>query len=244
MAILHLPEWFLLGYIGLFLPWAAVRSRSRLRGLESADVEVRHEAEAELPSRARILSSTLVTLLALALFCWLLAPTWQYDLFGGAPVDATAIVWGVAALSAQVGLLALSRALRTPDERRRLLVRRLVPQRPRDWALMLVVIAAAAFAEEAAYRGLGMLFLGILTGNAWLSAFLLATAFAVAHAVQGRQSMVIVLAMALVMHALVALTGTLVVAMAVHAAYDLGAVVVTAWAMRTEGAAALGATAA
>lgn len=234
MAILHLPEWFLLGYIGLFLPWVAVRSRQRFRALESPDAEAREAAEEELPSSPRILTSTLFTLAALALYCWLLAPTWQYDLLGGAPIDANAVEWGVAALAAQIGLLALSRAMRSPEERRRLVIRRLVPRRGRDWGLMLLVIVAAAFAEEASYRGLGMLFLGFLTGNAWLSAFLLAGAFAVAHAVQGRKSMVIVFAMALVMHALVALTGTLVVAMVVHAAYDLGAVVVTARVVRAE----------
>jgi len=234
MRILNAPEWLLLAYIGLFLPWAAVRSRRRLAPLESPDPGVRAAADAEMPSTARLLAGTLVTLAALGLFCWLLAPTWDYDLFGGRAIDGRALAWGGVVLAIQLGLMALSRALRSPEERRRLLVRRLTPRNGVEWALMLAVITAAAFAEEAAYRGLGMLFLGIVTGNAWVNALILSVAFAIAHSVQGRQSVLFVLAMALVMHALVALTGTLVVAMAVHALYDLLAVAFTARVVAAE----------
>lgn len=45
MEILNLPEWFLFGYIGQFLPWAAVRSRRLLRPLESPDAAVRASAD-------------------------------------------------------------------------------------------------------------------------------------------------------------------------------------------------------
>ena len=101
---------------------------------------------------------------------------------------------------------------------------------------MLGVVLAAGFAEEAAYRGLGMLVLGVLGIQPWWSALLLSAAFAVAHAVQGRLGVVIVFAMALVMHALVALTGTLLIAMVVHIAYDLVAVVVTARVIEADAA--------
>jgi hypothetical protein len=48
----------------------------------------------------------------------------------------------------------------------------------------------------------------------------LRTAFALAHWVQGWKSGAVIFAMALVAHALVALTGTLVLKMIVHAVYD------------------------
>ena len=60
-------------------------------------------------------------------------------------------------------------------------------------------------------------------GSLYPAAFLSAMAFGVAHAVQGAKSMAITFVVALFFQAIVQLTGTLVIAMAVHAAYDIAA---------------------
>ena len=244
MTIIGLPEWVLLCYLCAFLPWAALRSRRRIRPLESSDPFVRAAAEAGLPGTSWMLASSLVMLMVLGAICIAIAPNWRYDLLGGEPVDTRAIALGAAALVLQLGLFAIARGWRSPEERRRLAIVRLLPRTRGQWALMVALVLAAGFAEEAAYRGLGMLFLGIVTGSAIVSAAILSVAFAVAHALQGRKGMIIVLAMALLMHGLVALTGTLVVAMIVHTVYDLLAVLLTSRVLAREAAATVQATAA
>jgi hypothetical protein len=57
--------------------------------------------------------------------------------------------------------------------------------------------------------------------------------FAVSHALQGWKSGAVIFLMALVFQGLVWLTGTLVVAMVVHAVYDISAGVIGAWRLRT-----------
>jgi membrane protease YdiL (CAAX protease family) len=100
-------------------------------------------------------------------------------------------------------------------------VDRMMPQSSRERALFSVVSVVAGISEEAAYRGVLMAVLSYALGNPWLAALISALAFAVGHALQGWKSMVVIFAMACSMHALVWYTGTLVVAMAVHAIYDL-----------------------
>jgi membrane protease YdiL (CAAX protease family) len=100
-------------------------------------------------------------------------------------------------------------------------VYKLAPRTPRQWALWALAIACASIAEEAFYRGVGMSILWYSLGNPWISALLCAAAFAVAHSVQGLRSTVFIGLIALVKHALVAITGTLLLAMLVHAVYDL-----------------------
>lgn len=230
-----MTEWFFLGYLCLFLPWAAARSRARVRPLESSDPAQRAAAEAALPAGVvRLLSGTLMMLLLLGYFSSIIAREWRYDLLGGKAVDGRAWLLGLVTLALQLGLFAVARAWRGAEGRRHMVVRRLVPRGAAEWAMVVTVVLAAGFAEEAAYRGLGMLFLGILTGSALLSAAVMSLAFAAAHALQGRKSMVVILGTAVLMHLLVSLTGTLVVAMIVHVVYDLVAVALTARMLRDE----------
>jgi len=81
-------------------------------------------------------------------------------------------------------------------------------------------VLVASVAEEAAYRGVGMSILWYSLDNPWAAALLCATAFALALWVQGWRSAIAIFQIALVLHALVEVTGTLVLAMAVHAIYD------------------------
>ena len=124
-------------------------------------------------------------------------------------------------MALQFVLMFVSRAVRSADERREMPVNRLMPQSPRERALFSVASVVAGISEEAGYRGVLMNILWYATGNVWVAVLVSALAFAVGHALQGWKSMVVVFLMACSMHALVWYTGTLVIAMAVHALYDL-----------------------
>jgi membrane protease YdiL (CAAX protease family) len=82
-------------------------------------------------------------------------------------------------------------------------------------------VLVAGVAEEMAYRGVTMTILWYALGNPWAAALVCAVAFALAHATQGWKSGVIIFVIGLLMHGLVAITGTLVPAMIVHVAYNL-----------------------
>lgn len=78
----------------------------------------------------------------------------------------------------------------------------------------------ASVREEIAYRGVAMSILWYSLGNPWIAALICAIAFAAAHWAQGAKSGVFIFFLALMMHGLVAITGTLILAMVVHGIYD------------------------
>jgi membrane protease YdiL (CAAX protease family) len=176
-----------------------------------------------LPSRETIWISTLMSLGILFLLSWLVWRGFGYEIFTVPALGWRDLGAAVLALGACFAIRAVLRAVRPDDERRRLLVYQLVPRTGREWALKSATVLAAGVAEEAAYRGVGMSILWYALGNLWLAALICALAFALAHWTQGFKSGVAIFAIALVMHALVSVTGTLVVAMVVHILYDFGA---------------------
>ncbi|MEZ5979298.1 MAG: CPBP family intramembrane glutamic endopeptidase [Planctomycetota bacterium] len=109
-----------------------------------------------------------------------------------------------------------------------------VPRNGTEWAIAIFVCVLAGFSEELAYRGVLVHVLEPRTGHLG-AALLSAVAFAAAHAVQGVRTMVTILVIALVLQLLVDATHTLVVAMVVHASYDVVAKVLFARFARREG---------
>ena len=215
MRLPDTPGLVLLAWLFVLLPWSALRS---------ARVIAAHRAKggAALPvSRTALWVQTLVLMAALLAFAWWVGTGFGFAPFARPALGARECALAAAALALCFGLRAVARALRTPEERRRLVVFALAPRTPRERGLAILTILAASVAEEVAYRGVAWSILTWSLGNPWLAAFLCAGAFAAAHAVQGGKSTLVVFALGLVLHALVALTGTLVLAMAVHAAYDL-----------------------
>ena len=102
-----------------------------------------------------------------------------------------------------------------------MLVYFIAPRSPREWLLWTGTVLVASVAEEAAYRGVGMSILWYALGNPYAAVAICSAAFALAHWTQGWKSAAVIFVMALVMHALVAFTGTLILAMLVHGIYDL-----------------------
>jgi len=205
---------FFLAYLLAFLPWLAFRSARQFRVRDST-------AAAPFPSREAIWTGTLVNQGVMFVLAWLTGRGFGYRIFAVSSFGAREVLAGLAALGASFILRTVARRLRSEEERRGMVVYLLAPRTTRERMLWVGTGLAASVAEEAAYRGVGMAILWYALGNAWLAALICATAFSLAHWTQGWKSAAVILAMALVMHGLVAVTGLLVIAMAVHAIYDL-----------------------
>lgn len=204
----------LLGVLPL-LVWRSTRS---FRAANAAA----EGAEAVLPApRVQVYASTIFMLGVLFILAWLAGRDAGYSIFRIKALGTRELLAGVLTFGVYLALRQVSRAMRTDEERRRMVILAMLPRSTLEWALYLVMAIGAGIAEEAAYRGVGMYLLSAPVGNAWVAALILATAFALAHLIQEWKSVAVIFLMALVMHALVAVTGTLVVVMAVHAIYDV-----------------------
>lgn len=205
-----------LAWLLAFMPWLAFRSARRLRGVGDG-------AAASLPARETIWTGTIVIQGTLLVLAWMTGRGFDNHLFALTAIGPREILAALAALAAHFVLWSISRAVRSEDERRRLAVYRLAPRTARERVFWASAVLVGSVAEEAAYRGVGMSILWYSLGNPWLAALICATAFSLAHWIQGWKSAAVIFAMALVMHALVQFTGTLVPAMLVHAIYDFAA---------------------
>lgn len=223
MTLPGAPSLVFLLYLFGFLPWAALRSARRLRA------PVRGESGAELPSRLRIWTGTLVLQGLLLLMAWQVGRGFGFGIFTASRPTPRDLLAAGAALGACFGLRAVLRLVRSEEERRRSILYRLAPRTTRERIAWTGAVLLASVAEEAAYRGVGFSILWYALGDPWAAAGLSALAFALAHSIQGWRSGVVVFLIALVMQGLVAVTGTLLLAMAVHALYDLvaGGVIAT-----------------
>jgi len=209
------PSLLFLAFLLGFLPWAAVRSRRRMRPvLERPGPGTRSE-------RLALWANTLFTQALLLLIAWLAGRSFGFRFFAKASPRAFAAA--AIALAICFGLRALARAWRSEEERRKLVVYRIAPRGPVEYCGFVLAVLAAAVTEEIAYRGVGVAILTFWSGSALLAVLVCSAAFAVAHSLQGWKSVVIILGFAFVMHALVAVTGSLVPAMVVHLVYDLAA---------------------
>jgi membrane protease YdiL (CAAX protease family) len=209
---------FFLFYLLVALPYLAVRSASHLRNMRAAW----GGPGARSPlTRTRAMASTLMMLGLSFWLAWLTGRTFDYQIFAVPQFGVREIGAGLVVLGMQFGLRRLLQMTRTEEEERAHPAIQLAPRTGGEWALTVVTTLAAGVAEESAYRGVGMSLLWWTIGSPWVAAPILAFAFALAHWVQRWKSMVTIFAMALLMQALVAFTRTLVIAMAVHAIYDI-----------------------
>jgi membrane protease YdiL (CAAX protease family) len=211
-----LPGWpslILLAYTVVLLPLAAIRTGAVIRQTRTSS--------GQLPlSRQMIWIQTLVSQSVLFVLALVAASSFGYQIFWIprlAPRD-----FGAAAVALIVCLFirVVAKTIRSADERRDLLVYALAPRTWKEALAYTATIGIASVAEEAAYRGVLTVVLTFMTGAPDAAILISAAAFAVAHAAQGVKSGVMIFAIALVMHGLVAVTGTLVLAMAVHAVFD------------------------
>ena len=134
--------------------------------------------------------------------------------------SAGAWAWGGLALAAMLAAAALLWRVTPADERARRAA--LIPATSDERALLVLLACVAGLAEELAWRAVLPALIARWTGSAWAGVALAAGSFGLAHALQGRLAMGVVLVLALVFQGLVEVAGSLWVAVAVHAAYDAG----------------------
>jgi len=198
--------WYHLVLFGLLLPWLAIRSRSRI-------------AAHPLPPLARHLPRVVVQLVILGGLSLLVARVEWIPLFPRkSPPLWTVALAVVLALAAAAAMYPLWR--RSVRERKRTTFL-FMPRTGKERGWWIATACAAGVSEEISWRGVQWVLLTRLIGNVWIAAALCVVMFAVAHAVQGGRSVSIILAFAAAFHALVALSGSLYVAMGAHALYDV-----------------------
>jgi len=180
------------------------------------------EPAVELPSRAGIWIRSLVIQLLLLTFAWIVGSSFGFNPFAGFnEIRLRDVGFAVLALGSFFLMRLVLRAFRSDEERKKLIVFRLRPRNSREWVAWIALVLVASVSEEVVYRGVTMSILWYSLGNPWIAALISALAFAAAHWPQGLKSGVMIFAVALVMHGLVAITGTLLLAMIVHAIYDV-----------------------
>jgi len=198
--------WYHIALFGVLLPWLAVRSRSRVAGRP-------------LPSLRRHLPGVLLQLAALAGLSLLVARVEWIPLFPRAMPPLWTVALGLV-LAFLAAAAMYPRWRRSVGERKRITYL-FMPRTGGERAWWIAVACAAGLSEEISWRGVQWVLLTRLTGNVWIAAALCVVMFAVAHALQGGRSVTIILAFAAAFHALVALSGSLYVAMGAHALYDV-----------------------
>jgi membrane protease YdiL (CAAX protease family) len=120
------------------------------------------------------------------------------------------------------GLVAVMRPRwRLAVERRARVVYYFMPDTRLEQAWWIGVSILAGVSEEITWRGVQTGLLAAATQNYPLAAVITAVSFGLAHIVQGARSAAMIGLISLAFQTIVALSGSLYVAMAVHVAYDI-----------------------
>lgn len=220
MNVPNTPSLAFLVWLIILLPWMAWRSAAKFRAARTA-ADGQSPPSAPLPSRMHIWAGTLFLQVLLLAFAWMAARTFDYSIFSWPGFRARDAAAAAGAFVACMILRQIVRMIRNEQERRNLSVYAISPRTAKERQLRTLTVLITAIAEEAAYRGVAVQILWYMFGSIWPAVTIASIAFSLAHAMQGFKSMLIILGFALVAHALVQFTGTLVYAIIVHVAYDL-----------------------
>jgi membrane protease YdiL (CAAX protease family) len=194
--------WFHLAFFGLLIPWAAWHSRGRIE---------RHA----LPPRRRHFIAVLVQLVAFLI----MARIEGIDLL--ARPHAGWVPWLAATALLALGLVTMAPVWRRGVERRERKLHLFMPRTRAERILWVAVAIAAGVSEEVTYRGVMFALVAGITGSAAAGAVIASLIFGVSHIVQGWKSAAIITVIALLLHGLVAFSGTLLLAIAIHSIYDV-----------------------
>lgn len=198
--------WYHLAFFGLLIPWAAWHSRNRF-------------ATQPLPPRRRHFVAVLIQLLFFLVISVSVAHVEGIDLL--ALPRAGWMPWGVAAALLVAGLVLMAPVWRRGVERRERKLHLFMPRTRQERTLWIGVALAAGVSEEVTYRGVMFAILAGMTGSAAAGAVIASLIFGVSHIVQGWKSAAIITVIALMLHGLVVLSGTLLLAIAIHSVYDV-----------------------
>lgn len=208
-----------LAFAGVLLPIATAvfTLAERRRAITEPDT-VAHE---RAPTRLQLYAQVIFTHAVLLGVALVVARVEQIRLFRPVTVDLGDAATAVVALAAVLFLGELSWRLRSPADRERLWVRRILPRDRAERRAWILVSAGAAAAEEVAYRGVFVAIMASATGSVPVAIITSALAFALVHAPQGVAGVGYVFVIALIHQAVVIATGSLLLAIIVHFAYDV-----------------------
>jgi membrane protease YdiL (CAAX protease family) len=200
---------YYVGVIGVLLPWICVRAYFKMKG------------GARFPPKILQRRNALAMHAMMFLVAYFTLRAFHIPMFPPAVIGWKKIGYGFATLivflAAMIPLWKM-RAMKFP-----LRTYRSMPQASNEMWIWALVSASAGFVEEIVYRGVlfGILFYWL--NNWWAAAILCAVAFALGHSIQGWKAAAIIFVMSVIFQGLVYFTGTLYIAMAVHAIYDFTA---------------------
>ena len=207
-TFLNAAGWGHLLVYGIWLPILVIRQARKVAARKAA-----------LPQRLAHFRTSTLSLVYLAAGSFAVAKAQRIGLF---PREVPALPGVVAGIVMYV----LAVAVMLPKWRNAVVKRARVVHlfvadtwQERGW--WLAVSLAAGIGEEITWRGVQTALLMPLVGEYWVAGLISGISFALAHWMQGWRSAVGILLFAMGFQAIVFLSGSLYVAMAVHVAYDI-----------------------
>lgn len=197
-----------LAFFALLLPYAAIRSSFRI-------------STGALPPKAPYFTSQILMLFFFFALSFATARVEWIPVFPARWPSAATIGLGAASLVALVAFMRPRWRRRVEERSRKVWL--FMPRTSKETALWIGCSCAAGISEELTYRGVMFTLLWRLTGSGAAAALISALVFAISHYMQGWKGMSLIFAFALAFQALVWLSGSLYVAIAVHALYDVAA---------------------
>ncbi|MBI4750192.1 MAG: CPBP family intramembrane metalloprotease [Acidobacteria bacterium] len=202
-------KWLFFGFTCLFLPWMAYQSR---KGFKNLDPEtLRHFSRV-----GSYISSIIILLVLLALS---VGTAWSHglELIPIHIFTLRALVAFVILLSSVLTLLRifLPVAVREP------VLRYIIPTTKAEFVWFSALSLLAGLAEEIAFRGVLTSLLQQSWDSYWLATLVSALMFGLAHLLQGVRGVVVAACFGLVNQLVTGWTGSLLVAIVVHALYDI-----------------------
>jgi len=213
--------WFLVLML-VTLPVAVVRAARRQKPA--------HVSRQRISQRL----NNVAALIILAFFALGVAWRDHIELFPPVQLTGKLVLLSIAIL---VGTLGLAEALlqaRSPEERKELWVRQIIPQNNAERFVWLISSTVAGVTEEIIFRGVLYALLVAVTSSASIAALISALVFAIGHARQGWKSVVFIFGIALLFQWLVVYAGSLVPAMIIHAIYNMVRGLRASYAMKEE----------
>jgi membrane protease YdiL (CAAX protease family) len=213
---LHLPGWYHLVTYGALLPLAAIRGWRRTKALNRPGA-----TRPPAPTRLRHFRSTAVMLVLFATLSLLVAHAEWIELFPRPAFSITGVLAGLAMYV--VTVLAARPRWRRSVEKRTRIAYYFMPETTAERTWWVGVSVLAGVGEEISWRGVQTALGAALTGSYVAGSVLTAMAFGVGHLNQGWRSAFVIAFFSLGFQAIVAISGSLYIAMAVHVAYDITA---------------------
>ena len=206
---------------GLLIPLAAFQGKRKL------------EKGTKLPPKRPYLTSVVLQLVIFGAISFLVARLERIPLFPAFSFTGQAIAFAVAlfALHALIGQYRSRLRVRQRDPKLWLMM----PTDGVERALWIGISLAAAVGEELTYRGVLLELVQRLGVGFPVAVALCALAFGLAHSTQSWTAAAIITGYAVLMHLLVAYSGSLYLGMALHFLHDLWIGLFVAWLAKREG---------